>query len=277
MIASGLLQTTDIDDAAADLLYVINAGPLHGSLLVDGAPATQFSQQQLDAGVVTYQNDGTANSADGFDFTVDDGEGTTSTGTFGIAIRPNPGDFNRNLAVDAGDYVLWRKTAGVTGVTPYSGADGNGDTTIDEADYTVWQSHFGDTIGVGSGESAEGGGWSAEGLAGGVLLAKSETLIEQPPALPGVRAALSFSYAAPASVGQIGARGRAHVIPPAVPGAADVLRDDALVAWLRSRGVARKEDGGATSDDGDGQDCPPCDRAVEDAFAALDVELVRLV
>ena len=44
----------------------------------------------------------------------------------------------------AGDYVLWRKTSGTTGVAPYSGADGDGSTTIDEADYGVWQSHFGD-------------------------------------------------------------------------------------------------------------------------------------
>ena len=90
-ITSDMLQTTDIDDTDADLLYVINAGPLHGSLLVDGTTATQFSQQQLDMGVVTYQNDGTANSADSFDFAVDDGEGTASTGTFNIAIRPESG------------------------------------------------------------------------------------------------------------------------------------------------------------------------------------------
>jgi hypothetical protein len=270
VITSGLLQTTDKDDTAADLLYVIVAGPLHGSLLVNGLPATQFSQQQLDTSAVTYQTDGTANSADGFDFTVDDGEGAVSSGTFSIAIRPNPGDFDQNLSVDAGDYVLWRKTAGATGVTPYSGADGNGDTTIDEGDYTVWQSHFGDAIGAGS-------GMSVEGLAGAVTVTRSAVLAEQPPALPGVRGLLPFLYAPTPSEWRVGVHDPARLTPPAEPGAADVLSNDALLAWLSSRGVGRREDGDATPDVGDGQDCLSCDRAADDAFAELGAEVLALV
>ena len=96
-ITSAMLETTDIDNSPAELLYTINAGPSHGTILVDGTPDTQFSQQQINAGAVSYQNDGTANSTDSFDFAVDDGQGTASTGTFNIIIRPYPGDYNRNL------------------------------------------------------------------------------------------------------------------------------------------------------------------------------------
>ena len=45
-----MLETTDIDNSPAELLYTINGGPSHGTILVDGTPATQFSQQQINDG-----------------------------------------------------------------------------------------------------------------------------------------------------------------------------------------------------------------------------------
>jgi hypothetical protein len=56
-----------------------------------------------------------------------------------------------------------------------------------------------------------------------------------------------------------------------------VLRDEAIVAWLSSRGADAKEGGGAASAARDGQDCPSYDRAVDEAFGELGVELVALV
>jgi hypothetical protein len=50
-----------------------------------------------------------------------------------------PGDFNHDGAVNAADYVLWRKGLG----TPYT-----------QFDYNVWRSHFGQTTGSGSGATA---------------------------------------------------------------------------------------------------------------------------
>jgi hypothetical protein len=41
---------------------------------------------------------------------------------------PQPGDFNEDGTVDAGDYVVWRKGLG---------------TTYTQADYDVWRAHFG--------------------------------------------------------------------------------------------------------------------------------------
>src|SRR5262249_38700517 len=111
-ITSALLETMDVDDAPASLVYTVSSGPAHGTILMDGTAATQFTQQQINDGLVVYHNDGAASSTDSFDFSVDDGKGAASSGTFNIAIRPNPGDYDQNLVVDAGDYVLWRKTAG---------------------------------------------------------------------------------------------------------------------------------------------------------------------
>jgi hypothetical protein len=58
--------------------------------------------------------------------------------------NPNPlaGDYNRNGAVDAADYVVWRKMENRT-VTPYQGADGSGDGVVDQDDYSVWRADFG--------------------------------------------------------------------------------------------------------------------------------------
>jgi hypothetical protein len=79
------------------------------------------------------------------------GSGTAriDMGAFELQTLPNPfGDYNRNNVVDAADYVLWRKTLG-TNVSNYTAADGDG--MIDEDDYGVWRSHFGETLGAGSG------------------------------------------------------------------------------------------------------------------------------
>ena len=154
VISASLLETTDVDDLPNDLVYTVTSGPTHGTLLVNGTPATQFTQQQINSGLVSYQHDGTATLADSLGLTADDGEGTASSGTFQITIQPFAGDYNGNSNVDAGDYVLWRKTAGTSVPQAYAGADGNGDTIIDESDYTVWRSNFGNSLAPGSGAGA---------------------------------------------------------------------------------------------------------------------------
>ena len=52
------------------------------------------------------------------------------------------GDYNGDGAVDAADYVIWRKTIGQQ-ASPFSGADGDGDGTIGAGDYNVWRANFG--------------------------------------------------------------------------------------------------------------------------------------
>ena len=59
------------------------------------------------------------------------------------------GDYNGDSAVDAADYIVWRKTFGQA-VTPFDGADGDGDGDVDNGDYAVWTAHFDQTAGSGS-------------------------------------------------------------------------------------------------------------------------------
>jgi hypothetical protein len=56
-----------------------------------------------------------------------------------------PGDYNLNGEVEAGDYILWRKTLGNT-VAKYSGADGSGNGTIGPEDHDVWTANFGNAL-----------------------------------------------------------------------------------------------------------------------------------
>jgi hypothetical protein len=58
------------------------------------------------------------------------------------------GDFNRDGAIDAADYVLWRKTLGqMRAGLP---ADGDNNGQIDGGDYDVWRAHFGQAGGTAS-------------------------------------------------------------------------------------------------------------------------------
>jgi subtilisin-like proprotein convertase family protein len=66
---------------------------------------------------------------------------------------PLAGDYNRNLVVDASDYVLWRKTLG-SHVTSFSAADGDGNGIVEQADLAIWRANFGQSLqgsGAGSG------------------------------------------------------------------------------------------------------------------------------
>lgn len=81
--------------------------------------------------------------------------------------NPNPalseglaGDYNRNNAVDAADYVLWRDTLNQSGTG--LAADGNANGMIDSGDYTFWRARFGTTLGAGLGAASavpEPGTW----------------------------------------------------------------------------------------------------------------------
>jgi hypothetical protein len=65
------------------------------------------------------------------------------------------GDYNRDGRVDAGDYVVWRKTFGET-VPIFSGADGNGNGLIDQPDYDFWRTRFGYPVSRGTGSAIDG-------------------------------------------------------------------------------------------------------------------------
>jgi hypothetical protein len=102
----------------------------------------------------------------------------------------SPFDYNRNGIADAADYTIWRDMLGQTNVTPFSGADGDGDGSITDADYFQWKSHFGEIVvntqpPVGGGSQAKSG--VAEERAAFIQAAytpaTSSLTLNEPPAL----------------------------------------------------------------------------------------------
>jgi hypothetical protein len=65
------------------------------------------------------------------------------------------GDYNHNSVVDAGDYVIWRRTFGGSASPFGSGADGNSNGSIDQGDYTFWRERYGNgPVGLGAGSAS---------------------------------------------------------------------------------------------------------------------------
>ena len=90
-ITSSMLQTTDVDNTGAQLVYTIDAIPANGTLRRSGlalANGQTFTQADIDAGLITYDHDGSETSGDSFDFHVDDGAGSSSSGTFNFSVTP---------------------------------------------------------------------------------------------------------------------------------------------------------------------------------------------
>jgi hypothetical protein len=56
------------------------------------------------------------------------------------------GDYNRDGAVDAADYVVWRDTLEQIVSPAGAGADGNANGMIDTADYDFWRARFGNEV-----------------------------------------------------------------------------------------------------------------------------------
>jgi beta-glucanase (GH16 family) len=62
------------------------------------------------------------------------------------------GDYNGNGHVDSGDYIVWRRTVGQTGIG--LAADGSGNGTIGQEDYDVWRRNFDVSLSAAAASSA---------------------------------------------------------------------------------------------------------------------------
>lgn len=130
-----------------NFIAVSSADPLLGALANNGGPTMTHALAPISpalnlgsnpAGLTTDQR-GTAFSRTSG---VAPDIGAYEVQTAASAVLP--GDYNVNHAVDAADYVLWRKTLG-NSVEQFSGADGDGSGSIDLADLGVWRANFGAT------------------------------------------------------------------------------------------------------------------------------------
>jgi hypothetical protein len=90
------------------------------------------------------------------DFVVEDETGVDFV-KLELVMAPAPstqGDFNNDHMVDTADYIVWRAQLG-SNVTPFSGADADGNGSVDGVDYNTWQSYFGTSLaGPGGGSAA---------------------------------------------------------------------------------------------------------------------------
>ncbi len=59
------------------------------------------------------------------------------------------GDYNTNGVVDAADYTVWRNSPPGLGILIIDATPG----TISDQDYSDWKSHFGQSLGSGTGGS----------------------------------------------------------------------------------------------------------------------------
>ncbi|HUI26666.1 MAG TPA: NF038122 family metalloprotease, partial [Candidatus Kryptonia bacterium] len=86
-ITSSSLAFTDVDNPDTQLTYTIVTGPADGTLLKSGVATSSFTQADIDNGLMSYSENGTAVSSDSFIFTVSDPAGNhTATQTFQFQI-----------------------------------------------------------------------------------------------------------------------------------------------------------------------------------------------
>jgi hypothetical protein len=135
-LIGGTTTSTRIDPKLGPLADI--GGPTMTHALLSGSPAINAGDPAAMAGVggVPF------NDQRGNPFTRVYG-GRIDIGAF--EVQPTEhllGDFNRDGTVDSGDYVVWRRYAGMT-VPAGTGADGNGDGVVNDADWQLWKSQFG--------------------------------------------------------------------------------------------------------------------------------------
>ena len=154
--------------------------------------------------------------------------GRIDIGAFESQPNPLPGDYNFNGVVDAGDYVVWRKSSGST--TDLR-ADGDNSGTVNQADYNIWRARFGQTLAAGS--------------ANETALANSSTVSKATSAQLGGNSELDGPNAAVlpviASLAQYGRHSSSIVANAStLNDASRSVTDQALLAWLDSGGSVSK-------------------------------------
>ncbi|MCA9169836.1 MAG: cadherin domain-containing protein, partial [Planctomycetales bacterium] len=92
VISNAMLNEADVDDSGVGLTYTVTTNVSNGVLRLNGTAigvSDTFTQADIDAGLVTYDHDGSQTSSDSFGFTLADGGENGSTpaaGTFTFTI-----------------------------------------------------------------------------------------------------------------------------------------------------------------------------------------------
>ncbi len=92
VITNAMLQVSDIDNVAANLIYTVTVLPTGGVLANNGTAVPlngTFTQADIDAGLITYAHNGGEAASDSLTFTVSDGSGGLIPATqFAVTVTP---------------------------------------------------------------------------------------------------------------------------------------------------------------------------------------------
>ncbi len=101
-ITQALLEVTDPDNAPAEITYTITTGVAHGTVRNNGIAlgvGSTFTQADINAGRLSYQDNDIETTSDSFSFTISDGAGG-SIGTTSFTITVTPVNNNDPVATD---------------------------------------------------------------------------------------------------------------------------------------------------------------------------------
>lgn len=135
-ITTALLQSTDADDDAAELIYTLVSAPAQGTLSL----TSPFTQADIDNSLLTYTHTGSGD--DSFTFTVSDGKDTIGSYTFTITVNEPP-----TLAVNTG---LTMPAAGIAVIQTSVLQVNDPDTPASQLVYTVTDAPDQGTLNLGS-------------------------------------------------------------------------------------------------------------------------------
>ena len=134
VISSTQLQTTDVDNTNAELVYTVDAVPGNGTLRLNGAALENQRHVHPSGhrcGLCHYDHDGSETSSDSFNFTVDDGAGSTTPGTFNFTVTAvNDAPVAANIENTDAAYVENAAPVQVTNAITFSDVD---DTDLESA------------------------------------------------------------------------------------------------------------------------------------------------
>jgi hypothetical protein len=89
-ITAGNLSANETGFNSSQLIFTVTSGPSHGTLVNNSQSTVQFSQTDLNAGAISYLENGSVTSSDSFSFQVTDTSGGHTTGSFTIQIQSPP-------------------------------------------------------------------------------------------------------------------------------------------------------------------------------------------
>ncbi len=110
-ITSGVLEVVDSDNSPSQLTFTVTSGPSNGTLLKNGSPTSQFTQDDIDNNRITYDETTSNATSDQFSFLVADPANNQTSGSFQIKILSPPSDVPSDFNGDGTSDILFQNTS----------------------------------------------------------------------------------------------------------------------------------------------------------------------